>query len=143
MGIGLKNFRLTLPSLARERLPTYLDWSAEVEGPHNQYLFTTVELGVPGALLLLLLCCAAGLMVSRRSSGRPFALGLLVAVLIQAALGDILFGPLGMLTAGMLATLEWCQLGGPAREPAALGQPQGAPARWRRAAPAEETRLIG
>lgn len=108
MGIGLKNFRLTLPSLARERLPSNLDWSAEVEGPHNQYLFTTVELGVTGALLLFLLCCTAGVMVIRtRSSGRPFAIGLLVAVLIQAALGDILFGPLGMLTAGMLATLEF------------------------------------
>lgn len=106
-GIGLKNFRDTLPGLVRSRLSPAYWQAADVESPHNQWLSTTVELGLPGGALLLLLLGSVGLAVRRlNKTVRPLAVGLLVLVVVQALVGDVLFGILGMLTIGLLAALH-------------------------------------
>lgn len=107
LGIGLKNFRETLPALARERLPERLWFAADVQSPHNQYLWTTVELGPVGALLLLVVVAWSIRLALAYREHQPLALGLVAAVVVQALLTDVLFGPIGLLTAGLLAALEW------------------------------------
>lgn len=108
LGIGLKNFRRTLPQLTRQHLAPEFWQAAKVEGPHNQYLFTTVELGLPGGLLLLVLLGTAALTAVRlRTRARALVIGLLVLIAAETLVADILFGVLGMVTVGLLAVLDW------------------------------------
>lgn len=108
LGIGAKNFRFYLPAFARRELPKSLWFAADVEGPHNQFLFTGVELGVPGLLLLLLLVGAAARTAARLPRDHAvLALAVLLAAVLQAVLGDVLFGPIGMLTIGLIAAASW------------------------------------
>jgi O-antigen ligase len=107
-GIGLKNFRLTLPGLTRGYLSPKYASAYNVESPHNQFLFTAVELGLVGAFLLVIIL-ARGVLIALRMEGdwRLVALGLLLLAVIQLMLSDVLFGPLGMLFAALLAVAEW------------------------------------
>jgi O-antigen ligase len=106
-GIGLKNFRLTLPRLTQRYLSPKYASAYNVESPHNQFLFTAVELGPIGALLLVTALVRAALIALRNSREvRVLVVGLLVVAAIQLMLSDVLFGPLGMLFAALLAFAE-------------------------------------